>query len=58
MVRDGSVTSRQHPQCFGISQGCPLSPFLFSIVMTLLIKMLRPPSFQEGTQPEQEKSAN
>ena len=31
-------TSRQHPECFGISQGCPLSPFLFSIVLTLLIQ--------------------
>ena len=38
MVRDGGATSRQHPQCFGISQGCPLSPFLFSIVMTMLIQ--------------------
>ena len=38
MVRDGGATSHQHPQCFGISQGCPLSPFLFSIVMTMLIQ--------------------
>ena len=38
MVRDGDVTSHQHLQCFGISQGCPLSPFLFSIVLTLLIQ--------------------
>ena len=38
MVRDGDVTSRQHPKCFGISQGCPLSPFPFPIVMTLLIQ--------------------
>ena len=34
----GGTTSHQHPQCFGISQGCPLSPFLFSIVMTMLIQ--------------------
>ena len=38
MVRDGDVTSRQHPKCFGISQGCPFSPFPFPIVMTLLIQ--------------------
>ena len=38
MVRDGGATSHQHPQCFGSSQGCPLSPFLFSIVMTMLIQ--------------------
>ena len=38
MVRDGGATSHQHPQCFSISQGCPLSPFLFSIVMTMLIQ--------------------
>ena len=38
MVRDGGATSHQHPQCFGISPGCPLSPFLFSIVTTMLIQ--------------------
>ena len=36
MVRDEGVTCRQHPQRFGIFQGCPLSPFLFSIVLTML----------------------
>ena len=38
MVRDGGATSHQHPQCFGISQGCALSRFLFPIVMTMLIQ--------------------
>ena len=37
MVRDAGVTSKFHPQAFGIVQGCPLSPFLFVIVMTLLV---------------------
>ena len=37
MVRGGGATSRQRPQCPGIPQGCPLSPFLSSIVMTMLI---------------------
>ena len=36
-VKDAGNISSQHPQFFGISQGCPLSPFLFSILMTLLI---------------------
>ena len=33
---DGQM-SNFHPQKFGISQGCPLSPFLFSILMTVLM---------------------
>jgi len=37
MVRDAGVDSEFHPQHFGIVQGCPLSPFLFTIVMTVLI---------------------
>ena len=36
-VKDAGSISSQHPQFFGISQGCPLSPFLFSILVTLLI---------------------
>ena len=37
-VTDSGITSDLHPQHFGISQGCPLSPFLFIIVMTVLME--------------------
>ncbi|OLP80991.1 LINE-1 reverse transcriptase-like [Symbiodinium microadriaticum] len=36
-VRDCGCTSNKYDQHHGISQGCPLSPFLFSIMMTVLI---------------------
>ena len=36
-VSDSGVESSEHPQRAGISQGCPLSPFLFGIVMTVLM---------------------
>ena len=36
-VQDCGNASRQHPQASGISQGCPLSPFLFVILMTVLL---------------------
>ena len=36
-VRDAGSVSNAYPQNFGISQGCPLSPFLFAIVMTVLL---------------------
>ena len=37
-VRDSGRVSDVHAQRFGILQGCPLSPFLFSILMTVLIR--------------------
>ena len=36
-VADGGEKSAWHRQAFGISQGCPLSPFLFVILMTVLL---------------------
>ena len=36
-VTDRLGNSVLHPQFFGISQGCPLSPFLFVIMMTVLM---------------------
>ena len=36
-VADCGKTSEHMPQKAGISQGCPLSPFLFTIVMTVLM---------------------
>jgi hypothetical protein len=36
-VKDEGVTSTERPQLAGISQGCPLSPFLFGMLMTVLM---------------------
>ena len=36
-VTDAWSESDLHPQFSGISQGCPLSPFLFIILMTVLM---------------------
>ena len=36
-VSDHGHESQEHHQYFGISQGCPLSPFLFVMVMTILL---------------------
>ena len=36
-VRDGDSCSEEHHQFAGISQGCPLSPFLFVMLMTILM---------------------
>ena len=37
-VRDGRVLSSWHEQSFGISQGCRLNPFLFVILMSVLLQ--------------------
>ena len=37
VVSDHGHKSKTHRQLFGISQGCPLSPFLFVMVMTVLL---------------------
>ena len=37
IVKDAGSTSHWQKQEFGISQGCPLSPFLFVILMTVLL---------------------
>ena len=40
-VVDAGVESTARPQQAGISQGCPLSPFLFGMVMTVLMSDAR-----------------
>jgi hypothetical protein len=48
-VRDAGSTSAKHPQLFGICQGCPLSPFLFAIVMTMLMHDAKHDLAQRGS---------
>ena len=37
MVADEGCESEKRPQNGGINQGCPLSPFLFGMIMTVLM---------------------
>ena len=37
-IRECGVTSTARPQCSGIAQGCPLSPYLFIIVLTVIFQ--------------------
>ena len=37
VVQDAGLRADRHDQYFGISQGCPLPPFLFSILMTVVL---------------------
>ena len=36
-MQDAGLRSDRHDQYFGISQGCPLCPFVFSILLTVLL---------------------
>ena len=59
-VQDAGNTSGLHPQHYGICQGCPLSPFLFVMVMTVLMhhakQMLQSnPAYAEHSQPNIEE---
>ena len=38
VVREGQNTSSQRPQNAGIAQGCPLSPYIFIILMSVLME--------------------
>jgi hypothetical protein len=48
VVRDGGHTSNEHVQAFGIAQGCPLSPFLFIILMTVLLTDAKAQLLEQG----------
>jgi hypothetical protein len=37
-VADGAIKSSERKQMSGISQGCPLSPFLFVMLMTVVLR--------------------
>ena len=37
-IRDGGVTSSTRQQAMGIAQGCPLSPYLFIITLTVIFE--------------------
>ena len=54
-MRDAGHVSHHHTQNFGICQGCPLSPFLLVMLMTVLMhdakRMLRSsPGYSEKEQ--------
>ena len=50
IVADSGVVSESRRQRNGISQGCPLSPFLFSIVMTVILHDARASLGGQSTQ--------
>jgi len=40
-VKTGDIKSKYHQQHTGIRQGCPLSPYLFILVMTIMFKDIK-----------------
>ena len=54
-MQDAGARSRLHPQHAGVCQGCPLSPFLFVIIVTVLIHDARAElRARSGKQPRNE----
>ena len=49
-AQDCGSKSDQRAQAFGICQGCPLSPFLFTILMTVLMTDARAAMTTNGVQ--------
>ena len=48
VVNDAGQKSKWHKQAYGISQGCPLSPYLFVIVMSILMADAKADLEQKG----------
>ena len=48
MVRDHNHLSQPHKQSAGIAQGCPLSPYLFIIVMNVIMADAAPQQSNAG----------
>ena len=57
-VSDAGTESASRPQHFGICQGCPLSPFLFGMLMTVLIKDAKQMLEQSGVKLSTEVAVN
>jgi len=57
-VSDAGHTSEAICQKYGICQGCPLSPFLFGMLMTVLITDAKADLGMQGIQPSRETLVN
>jgi len=50
-IRDGGGRSAVHKQAAGIAQGCPLSPYLFVMAMTVLLDEVDANLVEQGMRP-------